>query len=96
MSKIPEGRQMLRDIANELRMAGDHDHADRIIDVVDHLLVRRSPVRGRMPTTSNQVTPAIKAQIKRLARTTKLHTAEIAAQLGVNPGRVSEVLHGDR
>lgn len=95
MSQIIEARKELRRIAEEMRVRGDHDHADQIVDVVDNLMVRRSPVRGRMPTKSNQVTPAIKAQILRLAKTTSMHSAEIAVRLGVNPGRVSEVLQGD-
>ena len=96
MSDIPEARRQLVEIANELRVDGDHDHVDRIIDIVEHLLVRRSPARGRMPTTSNDMTPEIRRQILELARSTQLHNAQIAARVGVNPGRVSEVLQGDR
>lgn len=96
MSHIVEARKEFTRIADEMRAQGDHDHADQIIDIVDNLMVRRSPVRGRMPTKSNQVTPDLKAQILRLAKDTKMHSAEIAAKLGINPGRVSEVLQGDR
>ena len=95
MSDIIEARKELKRIAEELAAIGDHHHADQIIDIVDNLMVRNSPARGRMPVTSNQVTPAIRAQIRHLAKTTQMHNAEIAAKVGVNPGRVSEVLHED-
>jgi predicted XRE-type DNA-binding protein len=40
--------------------------------------------------------PAIAAQIKKLAQTKTLYQHEIAAMLGINQGRVSEVLTGKR
>lgn len=43
------------------------------------------------PLTAHQA-----AQIKYMAATTKLFQHEIAAKLGVNQGRVSEVLTGKR
>jgi hypothetical protein len=95
MSEIGEARRLLKEIAEELRMNGDHYHADQIDDIVDHMMHRKTPARGRMPSTSNEVTPRMKEQIRELAKTTTLHNAEIAAKLGVNPGRVSEVLHED-
>jgi predicted XRE-type DNA-binding protein len=42
------------------------------------------------------MTAAIAAQIKKLAATTSLYQHEIAAILGINQGRVSEVLTGKR
>ena len=42
------------------------------------------------------MTAALAAQIKKLATTTTLYQHEIAAQLGINQGRVSEVLTGKR
>jgi len=49
-----------------------------------------------MPTHSRSVTPQIRAQVLELAETTDMHSAEIAVQLNLNPGRVSEILQGDR
>lgn len=45
---------------------------------------------------STPLTAKLAAEIKRLARDTKLVQHEIAAQLRVNQGRVSEVLSGKR
>lgn len=47
--------------------------------------------RSRTPLTKE-----LAAKIKRLALDTKLLQHEIAAQLGINQGRVSEVLNGKR
>ena len=43
-----------------------------------------------------KMTKFIAAQIKKLARDTKLFQHEIAAMLNINQGRVSEVLTGKR
>ena len=42
------------------------------------------------------MTAALAAQIKKLATTTDLAQHQIAAHLGINQGRVSEVLTGKR
>jgi predicted XRE-type DNA-binding protein len=44
----------------------------------------------------NRLTAEIAAKIKQLAKETKLYQHEIAALVGVNQGRVSEVLNGKR
>lgn len=51
--------------------------------------VRPKPKRTKL-------TAEIAAQIKKLASTTNLFQHEIAAQIGLNQGRVSEVLTGKR
>ena len=43
-----------------------------------------------------RMTAQIAAQIKKLATTTTLFQHQIAAHLGINQGRVSEVLNGKR
>lgn len=96
MSHIPEARTLLHGIARELRDEGDHDRAGRIMEIVENLMTRRLPVRERMPTRSNKITSQIKARILKDAKTTDLHVAQIAGKYGVNPGRVSEILQGDR
>ena len=95
MSNIGAARQRLNTIAGELRRMGERDLARRVSDVVNDLMYRRAPAR-RMTSHSNPVTPQIIRQVRQLAATTDLHSSEIAAQLGVNPGRVSEILQGDR
>lgn len=94
MSNIILARQQIAQIAQELRRSGDRDLARRLSGVIG-LMRRRPPVR-RMPTHSRTVTPQIREQVLELARTTDMHSAEIAVQLNLNPGRVSEILQGDR
>lgn len=45
---------------------------------------------------SPPVTPAMAAEIRYLRKQKGLFTHQIAAQLGINQGRVSEVLNGKR
>jgi hypothetical protein len=94
MSNIILARQKIQQIAGELSRAGQRDLAQRLSGVID-LMHRRAPAR-RMPSHSRQVTPQIRRQVLELARTTDMHSAEIAVQLNLNPGRVSEILQGDR
>ena len=49
-----------------------------------------------MPRRSPPLTADVAASIKRLAKETDLLQHEIAAKLGLNQGRVSEVLTGKR
>lgn len=94
MSDIIRARQEIGEIAEQLKNEGQADLARRLSGVIG-LLRRRAPVR-RMPAHSQKVTPEIKRKVLELAGTTNLHSAEIAAQLKINPGRVSEILQGDR
>ena len=93
MSNIPKARRELVRIARRLRAYGEA--AGRIVHVIDQYLHRRSAAR-HMPIRSRSVTRSVREQIVDLAENTDMHSAEIAAKVGVNPGRVSEVLHGDR
>ena len=95
MSNIPVARRELGRIARRLRVGGESEASGRITDIINQYLHRRSPVR-QMPMKSRPVTTRVKQQIIDLADNTELHSSEIAAKLGVNPGRVSEVLQGDR
>jgi predicted XRE-type DNA-binding protein len=85
MSNIGLARQKIERIARKLRAQGQQDLAEELVDVV--------PL---MPVRSKFVTPEIKREVIRLAETTNLHSSEIATRLGINPGRVSEILQGDR
>ena len=92
MSNIPRARVKLRAVAKKLRKI-DGDLAKQVLSAIDDLY-REKAVR-RMAVKSKPVTPKIKARIIELAESTDMHSNEIAHELGVNPGRVSEVLHGD-
>ncbi len=95
MSDVVGARNKLKQIARELKKAGQKELAGRVEQIVDEDLYRKKAVR-RAPVHSAKVTPDVKERILELAETTDMHESEIAAEVGVNPGRVSEVLHGDR
>lgn len=94
MSNIILARQRISQIAGELRRLGQQDLARRLSDVIE--LMRRRPPARRMAIHSRTVTPQIRNQVLELARNTRMHSAEIAVHLNLNPGRVSEILQGDR
>ncbi|MBN8552325.1 MAG: hypothetical protein J0L52_05465 [Caulobacterales bacterium] len=95
MSDIFRARRELASLANRLEAQGLSDEAKHLRDIIMNLMFRRSPAR-RAPLKSRRVTAAVKQQIIDLAETTDMHSAEIAVVLNLNPGRVSEVLQGDR
>jgi hypothetical protein len=90
MSDIPAARRIIADVRNALRDLNQPVFVEQLTDALD-LLTRRSAVR-RMRVKSPPITSEMKQAIILRAETTDLHTVEIAVELGVNPGRVSEVL----
>jgi predicted XRE-type DNA-binding protein len=56
---------------------------------------RRAIVR-RTPRKARPITDSVKRRINDLAAHTDMPQREIAAEVGVDGGRVSEILHGDR
>ena len=94
MSNIIRARRQIETVANELRTPEHKDLARRLDDALE-MMYRRSPVR-RMSVRSQPITPEIREEVLELARTTDMHSSEIAARLHINPGRVSEILQGDR
>lgn len=90
MSNVPRARELLLDLARMLP-----GHQRRIIEhIVAAYLVREPRVR-RAPVRPKEITPEIKAQVRELAQT-DMHQWEIGKRLGINPGRVSEILNGKR
>lgn len=94
MSDIIRAREQISQIANELRRQGQSEVAARLQNVLQ--LMRRRPAARRMPIQSRPVTPDVRKRVLDLARTTNMHSADIAATLNLNPGRVSEILQGDK
>jgi hypothetical protein len=94
MSNIPKARERLLGVARRLRELDHHTEAKLIHDIVHVLLVRQSPIR-RAPRKPYNITPSIRAEIKRLADT-DMHIHEIGQRVGINPGRVSEIINGKR
>ncbi len=92
--RIPEVRQEMYDLANELREYGLDEEADVLCNLAEETK-RRYTGRGRR--VSRSMTPAIEQEIRNIhimyPDTTQL---EIARHVGVSDGRVSETLRGFR
>jgi hypothetical protein len=94
MSDIPGARKEIFQIVDELIEEGDLGRATRLINAIEKL--RRRPAARRAPVRSAKFDSTIRSKIIYLANGTDLQSSEIAAHVKVNPGRVSEVLQGDR
>ena len=90
MSNIPLGRERLLELASRL----PDDHRRELEMLVAAYLVREPKVR-RAPTKSKAITPEMRDQIFAMSAT-RMHLSEIGHRLGINQGRVSEVLNGKR
>lgn len=90
MSNVPFARQLLAGVAEKLRELEHGDIADRIEEISSRYLVRRSP-EFRADPYSPQLDAEARKRIHEL-RDEGLATMKIAEILGVNVGRVSEVL----
>ncbi len=90
MSNIPIARELLLDVAKR----APAEQRREIERIVAHYLWRK-PIVRRAPDKSTKLTPEIRAQIFQMAET-NMHMSEIGHALGINQGRVSEVLNGKR
>lgn len=67
----------------------------RMVDLYEELHNR--PARGRGRTVSNKVTPELRARVRNIAAADPtLPHSSIAEIVGVNSGRISEILSGKR
>ena len=86
--KIPEVREELRQMAEQLGIPRLHDLADE--------LLRRPTVR-KTRVKSTKVTVDVETSIRSFARRNPdMSYVEIARYYNVNPGRVSEAIAGKR
>lgn len=90
MSNIPKAREALHNLANSLDAANA-----RLLRAIITGYLHRDPVIRRAPDKSVEITAAMRRQIFTLAKT-DMHLSEIGHRLGINQGRVSEVLNGKR
>ncbi len=82
---IPQIRDRLRELADELGVEELHDLADE--------MYRNSPVR-RARTKSAHLTVELAHEIRIFAlKNPKMHQRDIAQKFNVNPGRVSEAMN---
>ena len=93
MSNIPEARRRLADVRNRLTTT-DPDAVSEITAILN--LMHRRPVIRRTPIKARPITDSVKRRVSELAATTVMPQREIAAAMGIDGGRVSEILHGDR
>ena len=85
---IPEVRDRLRELAEEYGLEELSYLADQLV---------REYRNGRAPTRSPAVTAEMAEEIREYAKANPgLHQQDIAEKFGVNHGRVSEALSGDR
>lgn len=92
---IPEIRTRLLELAEEMQGARHGDWASELRALAAASYRRR--VKPRAPTRSRRMTPELAAEIRRIHRKNpRLSTQDIATRLGVNPGRVSEAIGGER
>lgn len=94
MSNIPAARQALFDFS--ARLTDAEARSELVLIIRDHLY-RRPQARPSAGVRSKRITATLRDDIKRAIEVhPDAHFTEIATQFGVNPGRVSEIAHGDK
>ncbi len=97
--KLPDVQIELRDIAKFIRVAKQPHQIEYCAKRIDKLAdeISRKPAISKSSAKSRRITAAVKCSIVNLH---ELHPdwsqQEIAVQLGINAGRVSETLAGFR
>jgi hypothetical protein len=92
VSKIPEARALLREALPTMPSPWREQ-----VEAALGLMRRRAPAKRPAPARKRQVDAALAARIRAyVAAHPGEHLQDVAAVFGVNPGRVSEALHGDR
>lgn len=87
---IPKARDLLVEVLPHI--PGPHNK--KIVEALS-LMYRQPPARPRAPTTKTTMTPNLAKSIRAYARAyPRAHNQDIADLFNVNPGRVSEALHG--
>jgi len=87
-SNIPRAREIIRDVLDDINDA----YVKRRLMNALSMMTRRQHVKGRVK--SKPITEDLRKEIIALNRAAPdLHYSEIAHRVGVNPGRVSEVLN---
>ena len=92
-SDIPRAREMLGWLATGLRTEGQLEYADAIEMVVAKYMHRAAPDKRTMSKLPSPTRAQI-AEVLALRTTTEMSQLEIAVRVGLNPGRVSEIVHG--
>ena len=98
MSRVIEVREILQFWLARLQQDNPQAVLDALVKDLDKVIpmLRRRPRVRQAPASSNKVTREMKARIRNLAEATDMTQAQIAGEMNVSPGRVSEVLNGLR
>lgn len=90
-TNIPLARQRLRWISGRLRSLDHEDLAVDIEKIIEELMIRK-PVGRRSSERRRTVTQAIRKEVERLLKNTDWPQEKIASKVGIDGGRVSEIL----
>ena len=86
--RLPDVQAAIADISKRLRLLAVE------LDTLEQEISRRSP-NAKGPVTSRSMTPALRAEVRRLSKRGMSQLA-IAKALDINQGRVSETIRGKR
>jgi hypothetical protein len=93
LEKIPRARQLIAEVMQHTGV----DAPAKLKLGQALTLMRRKPAAHRGEAEPEEITPEIKAEVLRLARTTRLTYHQIADAVGLrNIGRISEIVNGLR
>jgi hypothetical protein len=92
MSDIPRARAILRAAMQDMPEPWRTSAAEALA-----IMTRRSPAKPVAAARKRRVGPDLAAEIRRYVEThPAAHLQDVAVRFGVNSGRVSEAIHGDR
>ncbi len=93
---IPQIRELIGELTEESKkLARRQLHIAQTINQLAEETRRRS--YDRAPITSRRITPAVRLSAREMAESNPdMSHQAIAEAHGINPGRVSEILHGKR
>lgn len=94
-SNIPAAREALAELALEMRERGFDAWSTRINDIISSMMHQTSPDKRTTPQR-NAPTQAQREAVLRLRRDTDMSQQAIADAVGLNPGRVSEIIHAEQ
>lgn len=93
--RIPEARDKLWHVIDQLRCIGRDDLAKDCVEIAAAMYRRRKAPEKK--SIARRMTPKLKADIRAFADTyPELTQLQIGNKFNVNPGRVSEALYGKR
>jgi hypothetical protein len=94
MSDIPGAREELAQMAQDLKSIGLVSYSNRLNRIIEEKMVR-TPYARKAQVTSAQLSPNMVKDIKKFLKDNpNMALNKVAEKFEVNPGRISEILHG--